>query len=65
MVTQLALRPGVMAAPIPLRPVFLFIPDQGLLIAGSFWKNSLLREQPGFQAEVIIDAVPGHVFQGK
>lgn len=65
MVTQLALRPGVMAVPIPLRPALLFIPDQGRLIAGSFWQNSLLRMQPGYKAEVIIDAVPGHVFQGK
>lgn len=65
MVTQLALRPGVMAVPIPLRPAMLFIPDQGREVAASFWQNSLLRMQPGFKAEVIIDAVPGHVFQGK
>jgi len=65
MVTQLALRPGVMAVPIPLRPSMLFIPDQGQQIAGSFWQNSLLRMKPGYMAEVIIDAVPGHVFQGK
>lgn len=63
-VTQLALRPGVMAVPIPLRPAMLFIPDQGRQIAASFWQNSLLRMKPGFQAEVIIDAVPGHVFKG-
>lgn len=65
MITQLALRPGVMAVPIPLRPSMVFIPSQGREIAGSFWQNSLLRMQPGFKAEVIIDSVPGHVFQGK
>lgn len=65
MITQLALRPGVMAVPIPLRPAMVFIPSQGREIAGSFWQNSLLRMQPGFKAEVIIDSVPGHVFQGK
>lgn len=65
MVTQLALRPGVMAVPLPLRPAMLFIPDQGRDIAASFWQNSLLRMQPGYMAEVVIDGVPGHVFQGK
>ena len=64
MVTQLALRPGIMAVPIPLSPAMVFIPSQGREVAGSFWQNSLLRMKPGFKAEVIIDAVPGHVFQG-
>lgn len=65
LVTQLALRPGVMAVPLPLRPAMLFIPEQGRQIAGSFWQNSLQRMQAGFKAEVIIDGVPGHVFQGR
>lgn len=65
MVTQLVLRPGVMAVPIPLRPSLIFIPSQESLVAASFWQNSLLRMQPGYKAEMIIDAVPGHVFLGK
>lgn len=64
-VTQVALRPGVMAVSLPLRPAMVFIPNQQRAIAGSFWQNSLMRIQPGFEAEVIIDAVPGHVFTGK
>ena len=65
MVTQLTLRPGVMAVPIPLRPSLVFIPKQKSVIAASFWQNSLLRMQPGYMAEMVVDAVPGHVFTGK
>lgn len=65
MVTQMALRPGVMAVPIPLRPAMVFIPRQKREIAASFWQNSLLRMKAGYQAEVILDSMPGHVFQGK
>lgn len=65
MVTQVALRPGVMSVPIPLRPAMVFIPEQGREIVGSFWQNSLLRMKPGFMAEVSFDAVPGHIFKGK
>ena len=64
MVTQVALRDGVMAVPLPLKPSMVFIPDQKRMIVASFWQNSLLRMKPGFQAEVVMDAVPGHVFQG-
>jgi multidrug resistance efflux pump len=63
-VTQFAIRPGMMAASLPLRPVAIFIPDQQRMMAGSFWQNSLMRMKPGYKAEVIIDAVPGHVFKG-
>ncbi|MES9945031.1 MAG: HlyD family secretion protein [Candidatus Thiodiazotropha sp.] len=63
-VTQFVIRPGMMAASLPLRPVAIFIPDQERVMAGSFWQNSLMRMKPGYKAEVIIDAVPGHVFSG-
>jgi multidrug resistance efflux pump len=63
-VTQFAIRPGMMAASLPLRPVAIFIPNQKRVMVGSFWQNSLQRMKPGFKAEVIIDAVPGHVFKG-
>ncbi|MEL0584052.1 MAG: hypothetical protein AAES65_04125 [Candidatus Thiodiazotropha sp. (ex. Lucinoma kazani)] len=65
LVTQFAVRPGVMAVNLPLRPAAIFIPDQRRMIVGRFWQNSLMRMQPGSMAEMVIDAVPGHVFQGK
>ena len=63
-VTQVALRPGVMAASLPLRPAMVFIPQQGRQIVGSFWQNSLQRMKPGYKAEVVFDALPGEVFSG-
>jgi len=65
LVTQVALRPGVMAVSFPLRPAMVFVPNQQRIIAASFWQNSLLRMEKDLEAEVIIDAVPGHVFKGK
>ena len=62
---QVAIRPGVRAASLPLRPVMTFVPKEKRRIAAAFWQNSLLRLEVGLQAEVILDAVPGHVFSGK
>ncbi|MDT3334812.1 HlyD family secretion protein [Shewanella sp. SP1S1-7] len=64
-VTQMALRPGAMAVPLPLRPVMSFIPDEQRYFAGAFWQNSLLRLKEGDEAEIILDAAPGKVFKGK
>ena len=64
-VTQLAIRPGIMAVPLPLRPLMSFIPDEHRQFAGAFWQNSLLRLKEGDEAEVILDAMPGHVFKGR
>lgn len=65
MVTQMALREGMIAVPVPLRPLMSFIPDEERYFAGAFWQNSLLRLNVGDDAEVILDAAPGQVFQGK
>ncbi|QYJ78125.1 HlyD family secretion protein [Shewanella acanthi] len=65
MVTQMALRPGTMAVPMPLRPVMTFIPDEERYFAGAFWQNSILRLKVGDEAEVVLDAAPGQVFSGK
>ena len=67
-VTQLFLRPGMMAVPLPLRPVMSFIhttdaKDRALV--GSFWQNSLQRLKIGDEVEVIYKAVPGRVFKGR
>jgi multidrug resistance efflux pump len=64
-VTQLFLRPGMMAVPLPLRPVMVFVhaEEQGLVAA--FQQNALQRINVGDPAEVAFDAVPGRVFQAK
>ncbi|ABV35586.1 secretion protein HlyD family protein [Shewanella sediminis HAW-EB3] len=65
MVTQMALRPGIVAVPMPLRSLVSFIPEEQRYFAGAFWQNSLLRLKEGDEAEVILDAAPGVVFKGR
>lgn len=65
MVTQMALRPGIVAVPMPLRSLMSFIPDKERYFAGAFWQNSLLRLKEGDEAEVILDGAPGEIFKGK
>ncbi|CNF64746.1 MULTISPECIES: HlyD family secretion protein [Yersinia] len=64
-VTQVLIRPGTYAAALPLRPVMVFIPEQKRQIIAQFRQNSLLRLQAGDEAEVVFNALPGQVFQGK
>ncbi|HVH04646.1 MAG TPA: HlyD family secretion protein, partial [Myxococcota bacterium] len=64
-VSQLTLRPGMMAQPLPLRPIGVFVHLEETQLIGAFWQNSLQRIAPGDEAEVIFRAVPGKVFPGK
>jgi len=63
-VSQLLLRPGMMAVPLPLRPVGVFVHAEESTLVGAFWQNSLQRIRVGDEAEVIFRAVPGKVFKG-
>jgi multidrug resistance efflux pump len=62
-VTQLALRPGMMA--LPIRPVMTFVHQEKGVVIGWYRQNSLLRLQEGDNAEVIFDGIPGRIFQGE
>jgi multidrug resistance efflux pump len=64
-VTQLFVRPGVMAASLPLRPVMVFVPLESHRMVGWFRQNSMLRLQVGYEAEVALDGIPGEVFSAK
>jgi multidrug resistance efflux pump len=64
-VSQLLLRPGMMAVPLPLRPVGVFVHAEETALIGAFWQNSLQRIRVGNEAEVIFRAVPGKVFKGR
>ncbi|WP_411063002.1 HlyD family secretion protein [Vibrio rotiferianus] len=64
-VTQLALRPGVMAVPLPLAPVMTFVHTEDKLYTAAFRQNSLQRLEPGFEAEFMFRALPGSVFKGE
>ncbi|ROV60455.1 HlyD family secretion protein [Vibrio ponticus] len=63
--TQLALRPGVMAVPLPLAPVMTFVHTEELVYTAAFRQNSLQRLKSGFEAEFIFRALPGKVFKGE
>ena len=64
-VTQLIVRPGVMAVSLPLRPVMVFVPLEKRIVTGWFRQNSMLRLQVGYEAEVALDGLPGEVFSAK
>ncbi len=64
-VTQLALRPGMMAVPMPMSPLMVFVPkDQDHFIA-AFRQQSMQGIDPDDQVEVSFDGVPGQIFAGK
>lgn len=65
MVTQLLLRPGMVAVPLPLRPVMVFIHAEDSVLVASFRQNSSQRLEVGAKAEVIFIALPGRLFNGK
>lgn len=65
-VTQVALRPGVMAVPLPLAPTMTFVhTDEAQYFTAAFRQNSLQRLEAGFEAEFVFRAIPGRVFRGE
>ena len=64
-VTQLLLRPGMMAVPVPLRPVMVFVHDEQAPMIAAFRQNSALRLRAGYEAEIVYPSIPGRVFHGK
>jgi multidrug resistance efflux pump len=64
-VTQVRIRPGQMAVPIPALPLMTFVnSDSAALIAG-FGQEPVQNIKPGDPAEAIFVAIPGRTFQGK
>lgn len=64
-VSQVFLRPGMMANPLPLRPVMVFINGEDRMLAAAFIQNSLQRVTVGDEAEVAFKAVPGKIFKAR
>ena len=63
-VSQLLLRPGMMAVTLPLRPVMVFVHDEQAPLVVAFRQNSALRLRAGFEAEIVFPSIPGRVFRG-
>ncbi len=64
-VTQMALRPGNMAVPLPITPLMTFVNAEKQYYIGAFRQNSLLVLKEGYPAEFVFRAIPGKVFAGK
>jgi multidrug resistance efflux pump len=64
-VTQLILRPGMMAVPLPLSPVMVFVHSGDPVFIAGFKQNATQNIDPGDEAEVAFSSVPGRVFKAK
>ena len=54
----------MMAVPLPLRPVMVFVHGEDQRLFAAFQQNALQRVNVGDPAEVAFDAMPGQVFSG-
>jgi multidrug resistance efflux pump len=61
-VTQLFLRPGMMAASAP---AMIFIHRDDQVFSAAFQQTVVQRLRPGAEAEIAFDGIPGRVFQGR
>ncbi len=64
-VTQVFIRPGMMASTLPFRPLMIFINNESKQFVGWFRQNSLLRLKSGDKAEITFDGIPGEIFSGR
>ncbi len=64
-VSQLLLRPGMMAMANPLRPTVVFVHDEPATMVAAFRQNSALRIKAGYEAEIMYPSIPGRVFAGR
>lgn len=61
-VTQLFLRPGMMATS---SPAMIFIHADDRIFSAAFPQTVVQRLRPGAEAEIAFDAIPGRVFNGR
>ena len=62
-VTQIRVRPGQMAVPLPAFPVMTFVNTESTAFIAGFSQEPLLNIKPGNPAEVIFPSIPGRSFQ--
>lgn len=63
-VLQVMVRPGMMAMPMPLKPVLIFQHKEEPFFIASFLQNNAQRIEAGNEVEVILPSVPGRFFRG-
>src|SRR5947208_3187955 len=62
-VANLALRPGVRAAQLPLAPVMSFIEEDDPWVIAFFHQNELRYVEPGNEAEIFMETYPGRIIK--
>src|SRR6266700_1498512 len=62
-VANLALRPGVRAAQLPLAPVMSFIEEDDPWIIAFYHQNELRYVEPGNEAEIYMETYPGLIIK--
>lgn len=64
-VANLALRPGVRAAQLPMSPVMSFIEDDEQWVVAFFRQNELRYVKPGDETEIFLKTHPGRIIKCK
>ncbi len=64
-VTQLRMRPGQIAVPVPLFPVMTFINTDSVEFVAGFSQQSMQNVKVGNEAEILYKGIPGRVFKAK
>jgi len=62
--TNVQLRPGAFAVPLPAVPALTFVEDEFVVVA-LFGQNELHQVQPGDEAEITLLTLPGEVIKAK
>ena len=62
-VANLALRPGVRAAQLPMSPVMSFIEEDEPWVIAFFHQNELRYVEPGNEAEIYVEMYPGRIIK--
>jgi multidrug resistance efflux pump len=64
-VPQQLLRPGMMAVPVPVKPLMMFVVNERPTLVATFQQKAISDIKPGLEAEVIFKAYPGRSFKVK
>lgn len=64
-VTQLLLKRGVMAVPLPFAPVMTFVHSDKPIFGASFNQQVLQVIEEGNDVEIAFTAIPGSIFKGR
>lgn len=64
-VPQNLLRPGMMAVPIPLKPLMMYVVGERPSLVASFQQKTIANIKPGMEGEAVFKLYPGRSFKVK